>query len=63
MRLKPKRGLPPIVFIVLGIALLLVMPKLVAYLLNNKTASIQERMSWGEKLLILADATPEKSRY
>ena len=60
MRLKPKRGLPPIVFIVLGIALLLGMPKLVAYLLNNKTASIQERMSWGDKLLILADATPEK---
>ncbi|QSV64010.1 MAG: hypothetical protein HEQ26_15860 [Dolichospermum sp. DL01] len=31
------------------------MSKLVAYHL-----SIQERMSWGEKLLILADATPEK---
>jgi branched-chain amino acid transport system substrate-binding protein len=65
MRLKTKQGLPPIVFIVLGFALLLGMPKLVAYLLNNKTApvltnSIQERMSWGDKLLILADATPEK---
>jgi branched-chain amino acid transport system substrate-binding protein len=55
MRLKTKQGLPPIVFIVLGIALLLGMSKLVAYHL-----SIQERMSWGEKLLILADATPEK---
>jgi len=65
MRLKTKQGLPPIVFIVLGIALLLGMSKLVAYLLDHKTASvstnsIQERMSWGEKLLILADATPEK---
>ena len=55
MRLKTKQGLPSIVFIVLGIALLLGMSKLVAYHL-----SIQERMSWGEKLLILADATPEK---
>ncbi len=60
MRLKTKQGLPPIVFIVLGFALLLGMPKLVAYLLNNNPASIQERMSWGDKLLILADATPEK---
>ncbi|MBD2281349.1 MAG: hypothetical protein HEQ13_09250 [Dolichospermum sp. DEX189] len=55
MRLKTKQGLPPIVFIVLGIALLLGMSKLVAYHL-----SIQERMSWGEKLLILDGATPEK---
>ena len=53
MRLKTKRGLPPIVFIMLGIALLLGIASVL-------TDSIQKRMSWGEKLLILADATPEK---
>lgn len=64
---KKKGGLPPIAFILLGLVSLWAIPKLHAYLLGHpsipgSSSSVQERMSVGEKLLIAANAPPDKQK-
>ncbi len=62
---KKKTGLPPIALILLGLLSLWGIPKLGAYLLGSNSGStaknsVQERMSFGDRLLIPADANPAK---
>lgn len=59
-----KQPIPPVGFVLFGLVSLLVIPKLGAYLWSQNALpianSVQERMSLGNRLLIAADATPEK---
>ncbi len=62
---KKQGKLPPIVFVGLGLLSLWGLPKFVTPVFDRPqqpagAALVEERMSWGEKLLITADVTAEK---